>query len=579
MRALRCSVLLAFTIVAGALLLLGCGSKARRHYRLAETMLADNKPELAAVQYERLVKAYPNDPLAPAAHYKLAYLLRTHASDVDGALGHYRVIVEQYPASEWADDALQWMAALGRQQKNIPLIREVVNRLENRYPNHRSACARARVQLALALLEAGRPETKTVCQSIISRYPDQPNQCAQAQLILGRAFEKIDKNPDAAVKQWEKVRKSFPETTSAVEAAERIGWIFYGATRAGRSKPGSIPARSKRVTGVPAFVHEAGAGVQTVTLEALAVLLKHRKTEADLNTLMAVSGAAFQFVYDRNNRSLGSAVFATNPLHTTATSYNFVPLESSSSTPEEAMLSLCQTLDRDKPAMVPHTDGDWVIVVGYDSASRQFTYFKAGGGERRQSFDTFAAAWKSATDRAGGALDSYYQFALGPQKAPVTALHLVREAARRGASLLLQRTTVFGAPSGVAAYEALIADLSARGSGTLPEDAMDLAEWAEGPLGDLRESRIALAEFLEAKSSGLPEPPSSQARLVAARYRALAAKLLQLQQAIPRPPSGAQPGSSQPEYAAAALAAAQVANEALQIEREAADLLATLAGG
>ncbi len=552
----------------------GCKSKVERRFAVADALRVQNKPELAAAQYEQLVQDYPDDPLAPSAHYELTVLYRVHLADPQRALEHYRIIAARYPKSRWADEALLWIASMGRAQRNLAPVREAVNQLEAQHGGNHSACARGRVQLALALLDAGSPETKAICRSVLQRYPDQPNQCAQARLILGRALERIDKNDEAAVKEWEAVRAGYPGTTSAVEATERIGLSWYDTGRSARGKPTATLPASKRIEGVPAFVHQGG-GVQAVTLEALGVLLRQRKANTDLNTLMAVSGAAFQFVYDPEKRSAGSDVFATNPLQATAASYNFATLESSSSTPEEAMLSLCQSLDRGKPALVPHAGGEWVVVIGYDKGKKVFGYLTAGG-ERTQAFEEFAADWKAAIDQTGGALDSYYQFALGPGKGEADSAHLVREAARRGASLLLQRTSVFGSPAGVAAYEALASDLEAHGAGTLPADAADLADWADGPLMDLRGSRTAAAEFLEARAPGLPEPLGMRARTSAALYRSLAAKLSELHDAFPRPPEGAKPGSDQPEYAGAALSAAKLAREALEIDRDAAEQLAAM---
>jgi TolA-binding protein len=564
-------------LASGTLLVSGCSDSARRQFLVAEALRLQNKPGLAAKAYDQVVQKHPNHAVTAAAHFELASLYRIHLADPQRALLHYQTIADRYPESTYADNALQWIASMGRAQKNVQLIRTAVNRLEAEHPDSRSGCARARIQLALALLEAGRPETKSVCRSILEKYPDQPNQCAQAQLILGRALEKIDRNDEAAVKQWESVRKNFPETTSAVEAYERIGWFYYGRSRSPKGKPTAAALPKRRIEGVPAFAHEGG-GVQAVTLEALAVLLKHREASADLNTLMAVSGVAFQFVYDPGNRSLGTAVFAENPLQATAESYGFVPLQSSSSTAEEAMLSLCQALDRGKPTMVPHTDGDWVVVIGYDRGSKQFVYLRPGGGERTQGFDEFARRWKAATDQAGGALKPFHQFALGPRETEATSTELVRAAARRGAALLLQRSAVFGSSAGVAGYEALVKDLQAHATETVPGDAADLAGWADGPLMALRDSRTAAAQFLEQKAGELPGSMDSHARTAAALYRSLAAKLAELHDGFPRPPQGGQPGAPQPGYRDAALAAARTASDALDIDRKAADQLSSLAG-
>jgi len=567
--------LLFAALLSASVLLAGCSRKVERQYKAADWLLAENKPDLAAAEFERLVQAHPDHPLAAVAHYKLAYLYRTHGTDPSKAIEQYRIIADRYSGSEYADDALLWLASMGRAQQDVGMIREAVKRLETNHADRPSACARARVQLALALLDAGSPETKVVCEDILKQYPDQTGQCAQAQLILARALEKIDKNHEAAIAQLEKVRAAYPDTTSAVEAEERIGLLYYGVSVSARNK--AAAAAKKHIGGVPAFTHGPEAGIQVLTLEALRALLKQRQVDTDLNTLRAISGAAFQFVYQAGNRDMGAVVFATNPFETAAASFGFVPLKSSSGSPEEAMLSLCQTLDRGKPVVVPYSDLGWVIVVGYDQSAREFLYLRPGAkGERSQKFDDFAARWKLAADEAGGELDSFYQFTLGPGKGRPSSAGLVREAARRGSSLF-QRSTVFGAPAGRAAYEALVADLEAHASGTLPEDAKALAAWAEEPLSVLREGRTAAAEFLEHSAAGLPEPMGSQARTASEAYRSLAAKLGELDTTFPRPPEDAPAGSLQPEYAASATAAAQVAREAMELDRKAAEDLSALA--
>jgi hypothetical protein len=227
--------------------------------------------------------------------------------------------------------------------------------------------------------------------------------------------------------------------------------------------------------------------------------------------------------------------------------------------------------------MVPYGDADWVVVVGYDQAQKQFILLGPGEGERAEKFDDFASRWKAGTDQTGGALPSFYQFALGPVTPDVNSADLVRAAAKRAVSLLVQRTTVFGAPAGTAAYEALIADLDAHAGGPMPGDAADLAAWANEPLNSLRQGRTAAAQFLESRAAGLPAPLSNHARTAAALYRSLAAKLAQLHDGFPQPPEGAQTGASYPEYSGAATAAAQMAREALDIDRKAADELSAIA--
>lgn len=566
---------------AAICLLGGCRGAPERQYRTAEVLLAEGKPELAAAEYERIVQQHAGHPLAVDALFKLGYIYRVHTDRPERAIEYYSKLAEAYPKSKYADDALLWVASLGRSTKNIDLARQAATDLETHHADNPSSCARAQVQLALALLEAGKPEVTKVCEGILERYPDQTHQAAQAQLILARAAERIGKDEESAVKQYEAVLAKYPDTMSASEAKQRIGWIYYGSkTNAPPEKPsGKESPRKKVVAGVPPFAQGPQAGIQFLTLEALRSLLKQSGTDTDVNTLMAVSGTAFQFVYDPKNPALGAAVFATNPFEAVALSFGYFARPDSSSTAEDAMVSLCQTLDRDRPALVPYSRLGWVIVVGYDQSARQFMYLRPGAaGHRAESFDEFAARWKQAGEEGGGTLQSFYQFGLGPRQEKETPppARLVREAASRGLALL-HRTPVLQAPAGLAAYEALAADLDPQSSDLLPERAAGLAAWASEPLSVLRAARRSAAMFFTAKAPVVPEPARGRAQATAAAYNQLDAKLAELQQAFPTVPADARPGSPAPQWAASARASAEIVREAMALESAAAEHLATLA--
>lgn len=560
----------------------GCRNKPERQYRTAELLLAEGKPALAAAEYGRIVQNHPRHAKAVDALFKLGYIHRVHTNQPDRAIRYYRALADQYPKSRYADDALLWLSHLGRSGKNVALARQAAADLETYHSDNPSSCARAQVQLALALLEAGDREVTKVCETILKRYPDQPGQCAQAQLILARAAERIDKDRDAAVKQYEAVVADYPNSTSAAEAKRGIGLNLYALQAAGSSrKPPSTegPPRKKLVTGVPPFAQGPQPGIQLLTLEALRSLLKQSGTDTDVNTLMAVSGAAFQFVYDPQNPRMGAAVFATNPFETAASSFGYAARPDWGSTAEEAMLSLCQTLDRNRPALVPYSKLGWVIVVGYDQGKRQFTYLRPGAaGHRAQSFDDFATRWQEAGEEGGGALRSFYQFGLGPRqdKEKPPPVRLVRKAASLGVSLL-HRDSVFGAPAGLAAYGALSADLDPGGSGALPERAAGLADWGKEPLSVLRTARHSAATFFAGKAQSLPEPDRTSAQAAAATYQELEAKLAELQRTLPTLPEGGAPGAPQPEWAAAAAASGEIVAEAMVLENRAAEHLAALA--
>ncbi len=554
----------------------GCRSAEQKRYRAAEHILAENKPDLASAEYERFIEDFPKHALAADACYKLAYLRRTHGDDAEGAVAAYQMLADEYGTSRYADDALQWIAWIGRDQADIPRIRDAVRRLETEHADEPGSCARARVQLALALLEAGSEDVKAQCETIQQRYPSQARQCAQAQLILARALEKFDEDGDAAVKQYEKVMKEHPQTTSAVEARQRIGLLFYGQSQDEPEKPteAAPPPATKVIEGVPPFALGPETGIQRLTLEALRSLLSHKGVEADMDTLMAVSGIAFQFVYSPSDRMLGVQVFAAQPFETTCAGFGFVARENASETADRAILKLCQALDLDEPVLVPYADQVWVIVTSYDQGSKQLTYLRPGTADTRAAeFDEFSLHWQQAADQWGGALLPYYQLSLGLRQRQPATDDLVREGAKRAVSLMARRS-VLGAPAGPAAYEALIADLEAHATESIPEDARDLAQWAGSPLVTLRNARRSAASFLDANAGSLPEAAAASAIAAASTYRALDSVLASLQANFPVPPTGADPNTPSPEYAAAALEAVALARDAQALDAQAAGHLA-----
>ena len=164
----------------------GCRNKPERRYRTAELLLAEGKPELAAAEYGRIVQNHPRHAKAVDSLFKLGYIHRVHTNQPDRAIGYYRALADQYPKSRYADDALLWLSHLGRSGKDVALARQAATDLETYHSDDPSSCARAQVQLALALLETGDREVTKVCETVLKRYPDQAGQCAQAQLILAR---------------------------------------------------------------------------------------------------------------------------------------------------------------------------------------------------------------------------------------------------------------------------------------------------------------------------------------------------------------------------------------------------------
>jgi TolA-binding protein len=110
----RAEAIVGLGLALVAALLSGCRTGAEKGYRRAEWLLAQDRPQLAAQEYERLVKAYPHHALAANALYRLAYLYRGPLNDQQRALQWYELLATQYPRSSLADDALFYVAYLSR---------------------------------------------------------------------------------------------------------------------------------------------------------------------------------------------------------------------------------------------------------------------------------------------------------------------------------------------------------------------------------------------------------------------------------------------------------------------------------
>jgi len=227
-----------------AMTLAGCSTRSQRLYRRAEAFLAQGQVELAAKEYEALVKEFPRDPIADDALYKLAYV---HAEEMDKpslALVDYRWLADKYPSSPYADDALMHVMEIQRTALHDPAgVKQTCDEICSRFSGRPQLCARAQIGLATAQFDSEqyKPATETA-KKLIEDYPKQKRQCAQAALLVARATERMGAGREKAVALYRQVVADYPDTHSAALAKSRGSRTSKSSKRRRSASPASSKA-------------------------------------------------------------------------------------------------------------------------------------------------------------------------------------------------------------------------------------------------------------------------------------------------------------------------------------------------
>jgi len=522
-------VVLAVTAL-GVVLLSGCYSRAQRLYQRAEAFLAQGDSALAAKEYRRLAAEQPRSVLADDALYKLAYLFREDFADPTSAIATYRLLADSYPDSPYADDALLWIAYIQRRDlENPEAVRATCEVVRSRFPKRQQQVARCWVQLVQALYAAGKYEQAMAeAQLLEKQFPSQERQAAAAALIHAKAAEKHLGEPKQALEHYEKIVEKYPGSYSADEAKRAIGRIYYGVVAEDQEKAEqALRAAARVIHGVPRF---AGSGSERrQQLAALRSLLSFHKVNLDEQTVLALSGAAFDFFYKSEDPSVGGRRFIRNPYVLVAETLGFTTNEWSAPEAESSFSALGQAIRNGRPALIQQSAPQrrWVIVTGYQPAQDRIYYMPPDRDSTSVTTKAnFLRTWSSSKAQGFGA---YYQFSIvGREHTPQPA-EIVREALRTAVSAMEGRK-VGGVPSGMEAYRTLERDLAAQPSDGAPK----LLSWAEQQLPELGRCRKAAGVFLRQQASILRGRQSENLLHAAGVYESIEQELATLAGAIQR---------------------------------------------
>jgi len=187
---------------------------AQELFSIAQAAEKDGNQKRALKAYQKIVRRYPHDALAPDAAFRSGQL-QEQIHDYFHAAGTYRFVVEKYPKSAHFDEAIEGQFRIGEiylgGKKRKILGVPVANSLEP----------------AIEIFAA------------IVRTAPYGKYTARAQFNIGLTREKQALN-DAAIVAFQAVVDKFPDDPVAADAQYQIGYLWYEAARLGAKDPNAV---------------------------------------------------------------------------------------------------------------------------------------------------------------------------------------------------------------------------------------------------------------------------------------------------------------------------------------------------
>lgn len=498
----------------------GCSNRDERLFQRAEAYFAQGQYVLAAEEYRRLVMEESESELAPNALYKLAFIFREELDQPEKAVETYRLVAQHYPDSPYAPDALLWIIHVqSRDLRDAEGVRETLGQIREKFGDRTRLGAQAHLQLVRLLRSTGENEQADhEAQELLRLYPNETRQAAAALLVRAQIIAENAETPDEAIKLYEEIINTYPETPGAIAAKQAIGWMYYGRQKEELAEAHLSKQRAARVIGnVPPF--DRGISRQARPLACLRSLMVFRGVAVETAELMAVSGLAFQLHFDAANPAAEPIRLPRNALSRVAEEYGFSTNVWSAPAADASFIGLAQAVGQGRPVMVPQRsgDGEWMIVTGFRPAEEQVHVLEPGStGYRTMSRDQFIARWAAA---AGGhtaaATGPYFQFSLGERQQPTGRPQVARKAAQQAVQLIA------GEGQGgetAAAYERLLIYVHDVSQKTDAEGQGKIVRWARETLPVILSCRRAAVDYCRSVATLLPAEQQSAMQQAASAF-------------------------------------------------------------
>lgn len=199
---------------------------ARELFDIAQQAERDGNNRRAVKAYQKIVRKYKRDVLAPEAAYRTAVIQEKTGSYVRSAEA-YQYVAQNYPQSSFFDEAIEGQFRIGELFLNGKKRKFLGISISNRYGTA--------VQIFASVIRSAP----------YGKYT------ARAQFDIGLAREKQGIN-DAAIAAYQEVIDKFPDNPLAADAQYQIGYIWYQAERAGAQDPNAV---SKAKQGFEDFLY------------------------------------------------------------------------------------------------------------------------------------------------------------------------------------------------------------------------------------------------------------------------------------------------------------------------------------
>jgi TolA-binding protein len=104
-------------------------------YEIADAYFRENNFEQARIEFEGLIKSFPQSSLLSEAGYRIgaAFALEHHSSEAEQA---YRHVIEKFPNERFALEAQMGLAAVLEDQDRLREALKILEGLEGVYPHH-----------------------------------------------------------------------------------------------------------------------------------------------------------------------------------------------------------------------------------------------------------------------------------------------------------------------------------------------------------------------------------------------------------------------------------------------------------
>lgn len=118
--------------------------------RFADQLMREGEFFRAVTEYHRFLFAYPTSPRRAFAHFRLG-IAQYRGQRYDNALTTFREVVERYPGTHYAEQAMLWQGESLMRQSRYTAATQAYEKLEKSLPD-REGRQQARYQLGWALL-------------------------------------------------------------------------------------------------------------------------------------------------------------------------------------------------------------------------------------------------------------------------------------------------------------------------------------------------------------------------------------------------------------------------------------------